>query len=326
MKRLYPVFIAVPLFVAGYGQETAPLKLVQTIPLAGVKGRIDHMAVDVQAKRLFVAALGNDTVEVLDLQTGKRLHTIAGLQEPQGIRYVPEIDRIFVASGGDGTCKIFDGRSYQPAGRVNFSSDADNVRYDPVLTRIYVGYGGGALGIVDAAKGTLLGEIKLEGHPESFQLETSGRKIFVNVPTRQHIAVVDREKHAVVAKWPVSAQANFPMALDERNQRLFIGCRHPAKLLVLDAQSGKMISELTIPGDTDDLFYDASRRRIYVSCGEGFLAVLEQKDANHYQPSGKIPTAPGARTSLFVPEMSHLYLAVPRRANQEAEIRVYNAK
>ncbi len=324
---MHVLFIAVPLLFVVYAEQAAaPLTLVQTIPVTDVKGRIDHMAVDVQAKRLFVAALSNDTVEVLDLQAGKRVHTITGLQEPQGIRYVPEFGKIFVASAGDGTCKIFDGRTYQPAVTVKFPNDADNVRYDPVAKRIYVGYGSGALGIVDAASGSRLGDIKLEGHPESFQLETSGQKIFVNVPTRKHIAVADREKRTVVTKWPVAAQANFPMALDERNQRLFVGCRHPATLLVLDAQSGKVITELPIPEDTDDLFYDAARKRIYVSCGEGFLAVFQQQDANRYQLSGKIPTVAGARTSLFVPELNRLYLAVPHRANQEAEIRVYEVR
>ncbi len=277
--------------------------------MPGVEGRIDHFAVDTKGQRLFVSALGNNTLEVLDLRTGKRLKTISGLHEPQGVTYVSEFNKVFVANGKDGS--------------PIFTDDADNVRYDRATKRIYVGYGDGALGIVDAATAKRLGDIKLDAHPESFQLEASGPRIFVNVPKAGHIAVVDRERRAVVAKWPVTtARANFPMALDEAHQRLFVTCRRPAELLVFDMASGKQVTSLPVVGDADDMFYDLSHHRIYISGGEGFISVVEQRDADHYQVIAKIPTASGARTSFLIPDV-RLYLPVPHRTNQAAEIRVY---
>jgi DNA-binding beta-propeller fold protein YncE len=304
--------------------ELVPLKLVQTIPLPNVEGRIDHMAVDVKGQRLFIAALGNNTVEVLDLSVGKRIRSITGLKEPQGIGFIPEFNKIFVANAKSGACDIFDGASFKLVKSVKFSDDADNIRYDAAAHRIYVGYGSGALGVLDAATADRVGDIKLDGHPESFQLEKSGRRIFVNIPTSGKVAVVDREKRAVIAAWPVAeAKANFPMALDEEHHRLFVGARQPAKLIVFDTESGRPVANLDIPGDADDIFYDATRRRIYISGGEGVIGILRQDDADHYTMLGKVPTAAGARTSLFVAEPNRLYLAVPHRGKQAAEIRIY---
>jgi hypothetical protein len=326
MKTLSAAVLA---FTAATACAQEPLRQVQTIPLPDVSGRIDHMAVDIKGQRLFVAALGNDTVEIVDLAAGKRVETVRGFQEPQGIAYVPRIDRVYIASGGDGTLKTLDGKSYQTVQTVNFSDDADNVRYDAStkIILIYAGYGKGALGIVDAAINKQVGDIRLDGHPESFQLEKSSGRIFVNVPTARQIAVIDRGKKTVLAKWPVTeAAANFPMALDEPNHRLFVGCRKPASLLVYDTGSGKLVTSVPIVGDTDDLFYDAQRKRIYVSGGEGAITVLAQRDADHYQQIAKIATAAGTRTSLLVPELDRLFLAVPKRANQQCEIRVFQVQ
>jgi hypothetical protein len=314
----------IALAVATEAGESVPLKLVQTIPLPNVEGRIDHMSVDLKGQRLFIAALGNNTVEVLDLSVGKRIRSITGLKEPQGIGFIPEFNKIFVANAKSGVCDIFDGASFKLVKSVKFSDDADNVRYDAAARRVYVGYGNGALGIVDAATGNHLGDIKLDGHPESFQLEKSGRRIFVNIPTSQKVAVMDREKRAVIAAWPVAeAKANFPMALDEEHHRLFVGARQPAKLIVFDTESGRSVGNLDIPGDSDDIFYDAARRQIYISGGEGVIGILRQDDSDHYTMLGKVPTAAGARTSLFVAELNRLYLAVPHRGKQAAEIRIY---
>ena len=329
MKHFYLVLLVGLLACATSWQaaETSALQQVQTIPLANVEGRIDHFSVDIQGKRLFVSALGNNTLEVIDLQAGKRATSISGLKEPQGVLYVPGLNKIFVTNAGDGTCRIFDTGSYHPIDTLRFSSDADNVRYDAARKQVYVGYGEGALGIIDATTNKLLGEIPFRGHPESFQLETSGPRIFVNVPTDGHIAVVDREKRAIVATWPIEeARANFPMALDEPDHRLFVVSRKPARLLVLDARSGKVLVSLPSVGDADDVFYDAAHKRIYISGGEGFLEVFKQDDADHYRRIERIGTASGARTSLFVPELNRLYLAVPHRGSQGAEIRVYEAQ
>src|SRR6516225_1668166 len=207
---------AVPFVVALRAPESNLLRRVQTIPLANVEGRIDHMGVDVQTQRLFVAALGNNTVEVLDLRAGKRITSITGLREPQGVFFVPKENKLFVANGDDGTCRVFDGSSYKLLQTVHFPSDADNVRYDAAPNQIYVGYGEGALGVLDAATSKKLADIALRAHPESFRLEESGLRVFVNLPNANHtIAVVDRSKRSVVAAWQLEAQANFPMALDE---------------------------------------------------------------------------------------------------------------
>lgn len=299
------------------------LRLEQTIALPGVRGRIDHMAIDAKRGRLFVAALGNDTVEVVDLQQGQRVHTISGLHEPQGTLYVPGTGRLYVANGKDGTLRIYDGGTYQLLKTIEFGDDADNLRYDEGQDRVYAGYGSGALGAVDRA-GNKVSESKLDAHPEAFQLEKNGTRVFVNLPGSRKVAVVDRRSGSVIASWGTDgALANFPMALDEASHRLFIACRLPARLLILDTHSGKVIAKLPVAGDCDDVFYDAGRKRIYASGGQGFITVFEQRDADHYVQIASIPTAPGARTSLFSGEMKKFFLAVPRRGPQEAEIRVY---
>jgi DNA-binding beta-propeller fold protein YncE len=308
-----------------FGQGgAAPLKLVQTIPLSGVEGRIDHMAVDVQGQRLLVAALGNNTLEVVDLAQGKRVYSITGLKEPQGVAFVPELSRMFVANGSDGTVRAYDATSFAMTGSLNLGDDADNVRYDSSKGQILVGYGSGAIATIDAKTVKSIGEIKLSGHPESFQLEKSGPRIFVNIPNSTQIAVLDRAKQSVIATWPMgSFHSNFPMALDESNHRLFVGTRNPARLVDIDTNTGKQIVALNCSSDTDDLFYDSENKRVYLSAGEGFIDVFKQQDADHYQAIAKLPTAAGARTSLFVPELRRLYLAVPHRGNQRTGIQVY---
>lgn len=303
--------------------DQPPLILEKTIALPGVKGRIDHMAVDTAGQRLFVAALGNNTLEVIDLSAGQRLHTIAGLSEPQGVCYVSEFKKIFVANGGDGSLRIFDGGSFKLVDTISFSSDADNLRYDSQAKLLYVGYGNGALGIVEAQTGKRLGEIRLAAHPEAFQLEQAGPRIYVNIPSTRQVVVVDRQKLAVVATWPVPGAHNFPMTLDEANHRLFIGCRTPPKIVIYDTESGKPVGGLDIAGDVDDLFCDGQDKRLYASCGAGWLEVFQQTGPDHYARIAKLPTLNRARTSLLVPELRRLFLAAPANPGQEAEIRVY---
>jgi len=301
------------------------LRAAGTIELAHVEGRIDHLAVDLDGRRLFVAALGNNTLEVIDLAGLRVTRSVTGLDEPQGIRYLPDAHRVAVANGGSGSTVFFDSQAFTIVATAKLSGDADNVRYDARARRVYVGYASGALGVLDP-DGKVVGDIRLAGHPESFQLESAGPRIFVNVPSAGQIAVVDREKRAVTTTWPVTAaRSNYPMALDEANHRLFVGCRNPAKLLVYDIGTGRLITSVDIVGDTDDLFFDAARRRIYVTGGEGFITVLSQQDADHYTLVQRLATAPGARTALFVPELNRLFLAVPHRGSQRAEIRVFDA-
>jgi DNA-binding beta-propeller fold protein YncE len=304
--------------------QSAPLKLKQTIPLPGVVGRIDHFASDRSGQRLFVCALGNNSLEVIDLRKGKLAHTITSLGAPQGVGYVPEANRLFVANDKGGICKIYDGESFQPVGELNFEDDADNVRYDETRKKIYVGFGSGGIAVLNAPDGKQVGSIKLSAHPEAFQLEKTGSRIFVNVPNSRHVAVIDRDKGEVVARWKTDlAFANFPMALDEANHRLFVGCRLPPKLVVLNTGSGDVVAKVDISGDTDDVFYDSKRHRIYVICGAGKIDVIEQTDPKTYKSLTKFDTANGARTGLFVAEQDTLFVAVPHRGSQQAEIRCY---
>jgi DNA-binding beta-propeller fold protein YncE len=308
-------------------QSTAPLKLAQTIALGGVEGRIDHFAFDAAGERLFVCALGNNTVEVLDLRKGERVHSIAGLGAPQGIAYIPELDRLFIANDKGGICKIYDGKSFQVVGELNFKDDADNVRYDEATKKIYVGFGSGGIAVVNAPDGKQVGSIKLSAHPEAFQLEKNGSRIFVNVPNSRHVAVIDRDKGEVIATWKTDlAFGNFPMALDETNHRLFVGCRLPSKLVALNTDSGDVVAKIDISGDSDDVFYDSKHHRIYAICGAGKIDVIEQTDPKTYKALTKVDTASGARTGLFVPERDTLFVAVPNRGSQQTEIRSYQVE
>ena len=317
--------IAVVCYQASSGQT--PLTLVGAIDLPGVEGRIDHLAVDAAAQRLYVAALGNNTVEVLDTKARTHVKRLPGYHEPQGIAVLPDTKLVAVANGQGEGVQLVDASDYRSVKSVRLGDDSDNVRYDMADKRLFVGFGGGALAAVNPADGRVGGEAKLAGHPESFQLERSGSRIFVNVPTADQIAVVDRGALKVVATWPVvSAKSNFPMALDEPNHRVFVGCRRPAKALVYDTASGKELTSFDIVGDTDDLFYDAARKRLYISGGEGFVDVFQEQEANRFARTAHIATAAGARTSLFVAEQARLYLAVPHRGSQKAEVRIYEAR
>ena len=309
-----------------WAADEKALTYVKTFSLPDVSGRIDHFAQDVPGQRLFMAALGNNTVEVLDLSSGKRLRSIGGGSKPQGLAFVPGANRLFVANGESGTVNILDGSTFETVKSVGGLPDADNVRYDAKANSIYVGYGDGALAVIDAGTGELIATIPLAGHPESFQLEKTGSRIFVNIPDAKQIAVVDREKRAVIATWPMEQfRSNFPMTLDEANHRLFVGCRKPARLVVLDSETGRKISDLEISGDTDDLFYDAGRKLVYISCGAGFIDVIEQHGADSYSLRDHIPTVGGARTGFFSPERNEFYLAVRAGTiSGSAEVRVFS--
>jgi outer membrane protein assembly factor BamB len=234
------------------------------------------------------------------------------------------LNRLFVANDKGGVCKIYDGKSFQAVGELRFEDDADNVRYDETRKKIYVGFGSGGIAVVNAPDGKQVGSIKLSAHPEAFQLEKKGSRIFVNVPNSRHVAVVDRDKGEVVASWKTDlAFANFPMALDEAGHRLFVGCRLPSRLVVLNTDSGDVIAKTDISGDCDDLFYDTKRHRVYAICGAGKIDVIDQIDPNTYRVSTTIGTADGARTGLFVSERDALFVAVPHRGSQQAEVRCY---
>jgi DNA-binding beta-propeller fold protein YncE len=303
----------------GQASEPPPLQLESKITLGEVSGRIDHLAIDLPRQRLFVAELGNDKVQVVDLKESRAQHVITGLTRPQGIGYVPSSDTLFIANAGDGSVQLFRGTNYEAAGRIDLGDDADNIRVDPVSNRIFVGYGHGSLAEIDPATNGKIADIPLPAHPESFQLARSVRRIFVNIPKSREIAVIDRFASKQVATWPVDTGSNFPMTLDEESGHILVASRNPAQLGVFSMQDGSSIATADACGDSDDLFFDAKRHRVYLICGDGYLDVFEAK-GDAYRRSAHIPTISGARTALFVPDLDRLFVAARAGPGEPAAI------
>jgi DNA-binding beta-propeller fold protein YncE len=286
----------------------APLQLEAKILLGNVRGRIDHMAIDLTRQRLFVAELGNDSIGVVDLAGRSVMRTISRLNEPQGVGYEPSTDTLFVANARDGSVKLFDGNDYKATGQIELGSDADNIRIDAAAKRVIIGYGNGALASLDAATRSKVQYALLKAHPESFQLDPGTNRIFVNLPDARAVAVVDGKSGKQLASWPMDKGGNFAMAIDRDRNRLLVAFRSPPELGVFALTDGKAVATAETCGDVDDLFVDARRVRVYVSCGQGYVDMLDAGDA--YKRISRIPTAAGARTSLFVPEMDRLLVAV----------------
>ena len=307
--------------------ETSPLLLVQEIPLPNVGGRIDHFTFDRKRKRVIGAALGNNTVEVVDTFSGRDIHSITGAAAPQGVVYVEDLNRLFVANGTDGKLRVYDGDTFKLLNTLDIGEDADNVRYDPAAKRVYVAYGGdqeGGIAAVDATSMKRLDDVaKLEAHPESFQIALSRPVIYANIATQAKVVLIDRNTHKV-SDWPLkTGKSNYPMALDEADHRIFVVTRRPAQLVVIDSDSGAMVASVGCVNDADDLYYDAGRKRIYIPGGEGFLSVIQQTDRDHYQSLARVPTTIGARTGLWYEKRDRFYLAVPAGSKQGAALWVY---
>ena len=302
----------------GWADETLFL-LERKIPLGEVRGRIDHLAVDLARNRLFVAELENDTVAVIDLDAYKVRQVISGLNKPQGLGYHASTDTLYVANGGDGSAAVFRGDDYREITRIPLGGDADNVRVDAVDNRVFVAYGQGALAVIDPASRNKVADIALKAHPESFQLDRSTSRIFVNDPANQAIVVVDRAAGKVVANWPTGSGTNFPMALNDRAGHVVVAFRNPAKLGAFSMHDGAPVATVDLCADADDMFVDAKRERVYVSCGDGYLDVFDTR-VNAYRRINHIATISGARTSLFVPELDVLFIAARETASQPAAI------
>lgn len=322
-------FCVVPLSAQRVAPITSkPLVLTGAIPLPNVQGRIDHFGFDPKG-RIFLSALGNDTEEVIDTGAARVTHTIHGIPRPQGVVYIPEFNKIFVGSD-EGKLYIYDGNSYELITSIDFGDDVDNLRYDPGTKRVYVGYGDGAIAMVDATSNKrMTEEYKLGAHPESFQLEPAGPNIYVNVPGLKQVAVVNR-KTGGITRWPLKVEGNFPMALDENDHRLFVVTRAPARLLVLDTASGHILADLPCVQNADDAYYDPERKRIYVSGGEGYISVFQQKDPDDYALLAKVSSGIGARTSGYFGRgkkgFEVFYVAVPARADHAAEVLTYTVQ
>jgi DNA-binding beta-propeller fold protein YncE len=296
-----------------------PLELEAKISLGNASGRIDHMAVDLKRQRLFVAELGNDSVSVVDIANRTLLRRIAGLRGPQGTGYEPTTDTLFVANARDGSVKLFDGNDYRVTGQIELGNDADNVRIDAATKRVVVGYGGGALAILDPQARSKVGDIPLKSHPESFQIDPESGRIFVNLPGSRAVAVVDRSSEKQVTTWPMDQGGNFAMALDRARGQILVVFRNSSRLAAFAMTDGKPVSTAETCGDVDDLFVDPKRSRIYVSCGAGFVDVFEANGSAN-QRIAHIPTVGGARTSLFVPEIDRLFVAVTAKFAEPAAI------
>jgi DNA-binding beta-propeller fold protein YncE len=304
--------------------DAAPLHLETKIPLGSVKGRLDHFALDPHRHHLFLAELENDTVGVIDLNQRKTVHTIRGLKEPQGVAYVASSDTLYVANGGDGSVRLFQAQDFAPSGIIELGADADNIRVDAAKNLVVIGYGEGALAIVEPMSRKKTADLPLAAHPEGFQLSTTSDQIFVNLPKARAIAVLDRTTGQTRAKWPMAHGGNFPMTLDEGSQRVIVVFRNPAKLGVVAQDSGKVIAERDACGDADDVFFDAKRQRIYISCGAGVIDVFST-EGESYQRIARIPTVAGARTSFFMPALDRFALGVRAAGNEPAAVWLYRA-
>jgi hypothetical protein len=305
-------------------QSPSALRRIAVISLPGVSGRIDHLAFDGARNHLFVAALANNTIEIIDTSTNRHLRTLSGFHEPQGLAVVSDEKGIAVANGESGTLQLIDAESLKVRWTTRIGGDADNVRYDAAAKRVYVAAEGG-LFAVEPSSGKVAGRIAIDGHPESFQLETQTSRVFANLPGATRIIAGDRRGMAVTARWPSSCGANYPMALDEAGRRLFVGCRRPASLVIVDTDSGRPVAAVSTVGDTDDLFFDANRSRLYVIGGEGAVDVFERK-GNELHRIARVETRAGARTGLWVPSLGRLYIAAPARSGQAAEVQVWQAE
>jgi DNA-binding beta-propeller fold protein YncE len=317
-----------------HGQDKPPLKVIQKIPLPNVKGRIDHMDVDVKGKRLFVAGLENGTLEVVDLKSGKWARSVPGLKAPQGVAYVPSLNKVFVANEKDDTLKVFHGDTLGLLNTIRLDLGANRATYDPHTKKLYVGYGGtsakkdhGEVGIIDAENDKHMGDIQVGVRPAEILTGKSGQTLFVFDSVDNKVQVIDARKSQILFTWTVSGQRPGDGALDEATHRLLIGTRTPPLMIVMDSSSGKEVAKLATVEGMDGVYFDAPHKRVYVSGGRGFevgsVFIYQQHDADHYTQIGNVPTAPGAGTSFWSPELNRLYVAAPLNDKEEAAILVF---
>jgi len=329
MKQIKLVLLSITSYISFFackGQKSfgnEQLSIKQTIPLSDVSGRIDHIDVNLKDQILYIAALGNNSLEAVDLKNSKTVQSFKGLDEPQGVAYIPQTHEVMVANGGNGSCIFYNTYSLGKTASIDLGTDADDVRYDSNSKKIYVGYGDGGIAVIDAIKHEKIADIKLSAHPEGFQLDKQLRKVFVNVPEAGQIDVIDLETLAVAHKWKTKYGANFPMAIDETRHILFIGYRRPGKLVAINAGNGKTISETDLVQDTDDLFFDERSNKIYASGGGGAINIFAFDGAT-FKKIANIPVRIGARTSLLIPSYSLFVLAERAVAGKDAQLDVFS--
>ena len=323
---LAAVLVAVAPAASQAAQRSDPLRLVETIALPNVSGRIDHFSADVRGRRLFISALGNHTVEVVDLTAGKWLRSLPGVQKPQGECYVGGLGKLFTADGAAGNVKVYQGTDLHLLATIPLDLGPDAETYDPATRRVYVGYGGedagksyGEVGIIDAVSDRHIGDIRTSAHPGALLAGRSGT-IYITVPKTQEVSQIDTRTGRIVATWTSKEGSPDSLAYDPSRNRLFVGTRNPAQVEVFDARSHRWIVSLPSVGLMDGLFYDSVHRRIYASGGDGSVAVYQQLSADHYEELASLPTGPNARTSLWIGGLNRYYVAEPAGAGHVAEV------
>lgn len=286
----------------------SPLQLVRTIALPGVRGRIDHMSLDASTNHLFVAELGNGTVDDVDLAAGKVAGRISGLREPQGIAWLAARRELAVACG-DGLVRFFRREDWREVARISLGDDADNVRIDPRNGHLIVGYGSGGLAVIDPASHRIVGRVPLNGHPEAFAIK--GARVFVNVPGRHSLVIADLDLGRSVSTVPIGMRAgNYPMALNAQGSELAVAFRFPASVSVIDTAAGTTSFSVASCGDADDLYFVGGE--LAVVCGQGVVDLVNL-EAGH--SIDRVTTSPGARTGLLSSDGKTLFIAVPNRGS-----------
>jgi DNA-binding beta-propeller fold protein YncE len=322
--------------VGSNAQDRAPLKLVATIPLPGLHdGDFDHFAPDVEGHRLFLTAEENGKVLVIDTSTNKLVHTIEDLKAPHAILYRKDLKKLFIVDGDASAVKVYNSDTYQKVGEIAVAIDADSIAFDPATNYLYVVAGGreahtpySFISVIDTNTSKKLRDIKINtNHVEAIVLEKSASRMFANLTGESAVGVLDRNNSTLSATWPLPAgdKANVAMAFDETNRRLFVVTRNPGKLIVLNSDTGKLVTDLPAVGMVDDAVYDAQHKRLYLA-GDQFVDAFEQKDPDHYVLLAKIPGSFRAKTGILVPELNRYYLAVPHHEDKQAEVRVYEVQ
>ncbi len=302
---------------------TEHLQLQKVIELPDVKGRIDHMAINLKDQSVYVAALGNNSVEVVDINKGIHLKSITGVDEPQGVCYISETNELVIANGGNGKCIFYDGSTYEINATVDLKNDADNVRFDPIAQKIYVGYGNGGIAVIDAVSHLQIGNVKLPVHPESFQVDNKNNLLIVNLPGDKSIGVIDTKSLKLVNNWKTTLRSNFPMTLDTSSNTVIIGYRNPAFIVSYDVKTGNEQARSPLVSDVDDVFFYKQKKEIFASGGGGSINIFRKENTNEYELMANIPTRSGARTSLLIPSLQMLILAERAGGGKPASLAVY---
>ncbi|MFZ1086984.1 MAG: YncE family protein [Terracidiphilus sp.] len=317
-------------FTASYAQSNPPLALSRTISLPGIASKFDHLAMDEAGNRLFVAATGNHSVEVIDLKTDKVQQSITGLGKPHGLAWVASTSSLYVADGTLGELRVYKGAPLELGGKIKLSDDADDMVYDEAHQLLFVGHGGSdaanpaKVAVVDTAHFTLEANLAVATHPEALEIDPASQRVFANIADSKEVAVIDTKSKAITTHWKLTkAGDNVPLAFDAKDQLLFVACRTPGTLIALDAKTGKEIASLPAAGGADDLFYDPVLSRVYLISGTGEVDAYQVDDAKSFHALAVLTTASGAKTALFVPAQNLLYLAVPGAGQHPSEIRVY---